>query len=244
MEQPLRSWMLKVPMPLCLSRLSQMANKKVYQLSLRKSTYRLSHSWRRGSESDKTRVIDWARRSEHRTSKYGTSKGEKRCGSRRNQKGLCAWWKFLKRKWCGESRKELDAFELDPVAEITEVGYEGGTSRYSWQSCNRSHSRNHNQSHSHNRFRTRAPHVSEGPESSYCNSSSILRSKRFQEGTDAVREGSRKQLKNASSFACSSFRRKVAKYGNGRKRRKPRCWNLAAGLASAVDDQKKSQKAK
>ena len=45
-----------------------------------------------------------------------------------------------------------------------------------------------------------------------------------QEGTDAVGKEV-ENSSNASSFACSSFRRKVAKYRNGRKRRKPRCWN-------------------
>ena len=73
-----------------------------------------------------------------------------------------------------ESRKELDAFvELDPVAEITEVGNRKKyfqTLHNQSHSQNRSHSRNRSQNH--NRFRTQSVLMSQRT-SSYRNSSSI-----------------------------------------------------------------------
>ncbi len=68
--------------------------------------------------------------------------------------------------------------------------------------------------------------------SSYCNPQASLEVKAVrQEGTDAG-EGSRETASTPAVSACSSFRRKVAKYRNGRASQAC-CWNLAAGLASA-----------
>ena len=101
---------------------------KVYQLSLsRKSTYRLSHSEEGVKNLVHTKpelVIEPEEMDFERIERPNADlpKGEKLCGSRRS-KGRKLRLVEVSQENGVESRKELDAFvELDPVAEITEVG--------------------------------------------------------------------------------------------------------------------------
>ena len=116
-----------------------------------------------------------------------------------------------------ESRKELDAFvELEPVAEITEVGTKEAlpdTPQPELQP----------QPEPQPLPNPETSHVSEGPVATATPQASLEFKAVRQEGTDDSREGSRENSSNTSSFSCSSFRRDFTEYGNRRKRRKPRC---------------------
>ena len=145
-----------------------------------------------------------------------------------------------------ESRKELDAFvELDPVAEITEVGTKEVLPRHSTtratartsattRATTATTARAATAARATTRAATTTTTASESRTSSrfrrtssYCKLlKASLEVKSGTSGRDRCsREGSRENSSNTSSFSCSSFRRQITKYRNGRKRRKPRCWN-------------------
>ena len=119
-----------------------------------------------------------------------------------------------------ESRKELDAFvELDPVAEITEVGTKEvlpDTPQPEPQPQPEPPNPDHTSTSATTTARPpqpqplpnpEHPHVSEGPVATATPQASLEVKAVRQEGDRCSREGSRENSSNTSSFSCSSFRR-------------------------------------
>ena len=130
MEQPLRSSMLKVPMLRFLSRLSQKmaSSKKVYQLSLSAKAPTGSAIPEEGVKNlvhtKLELVIEPEEMDFERLERPNADlpKGEKRV-VQEGQKGRKLRLVEVSQENGVETRKEVDAFvEVEPVAEITEVG--------------------------------------------------------------------------------------------------------------------------
>ena len=187
------------------------------------------------------------------TSKCGSSKGEKRVVQEGQKAINCALVEVSQENGV-ESRKELDAFvELDPVAEITEVGTKEVLQILHNQSHshshNRSHSRNRSQnhnrnqshSHNHNRFRTQsAPHVSEGPEQTETSKLSVGVEPVSQKGIVSEGKEVEKTAQTPAVSAAPVSEGRLPNTGTEESVASLVAGILAAGLASAVlDDQKK-----
>ena len=142
-----------------------------------------------------------------------------------------------------ESRKELDAFvELDPVAEITEVGTKEVLPDTP-QPEPRSHS--HTRSQNHNRFQTQSALMfQKGPVAIATPQASLEVKAVRQEGIDAVVKEVEKETQTPAVSAAPVSEGRLPNTGTEESVASLVAGILAAGLASAVlDDQKKSQKA-